>query len=144
MDYKFTVGDFAAALEGYLREYRGDEIESVVKSDDGYTMTVKRRDTIAELQIDTAHVKVSATDEIDEEISLYSIMTNVFYVTQMADRLLGSKQIPNVPRVELMTLVVQLAEQFEREHGGDADGQDPIVKLENFAENELKTRLAKI
>ena len=77
----------------------------------------------------------SAADRVDKEITEYSIRENVFYITRVVSRLENNQKLKDIPRVKLMSVVIQLAERFEFEFGKSAT--DPVKELETFAEKEL-------
>jgi len=133
---KLSVNAFAAHLQAFAGEHGDDLIDAISPADNGYLIAVKGPNgKTAELTITADAVPGSVADRIDKEITEYSIRENVFYITRVAARLEINRKLRDISRIELMPVVIQLAERFEFEFGESA--ADPVKALEAFAEKEL-------
>ena len=81
--------------------------------------------------------KTNGQDMIENEIAEYSVRENVAYITLAASALMQSKRIPDVPRPVLVAAIIQLAEDFDREFGSEAVGDDTVKAINKFAEEKL-------
>jgi len=77
---------------------------------------------------------------IDEEIAEYSIRENVAYMALAAGRLLTSNRIPDMPLPELVAVLIQLAEEFDRENGSEMVGVNTVEAISRYAEEKLFER----
>ena len=82
--------------------------------------------------------KTSGQDSISSEIAEYSIKENVAYISLAASALMQNKQIPDVPHPILVTTIIQIAEDFDREFGSEVVGDDTVKAINQFAEERLK------
>jgi len=139
MEKKLTISAFAAILKTFAGEHGDDLIDAISPADYGYLIAVRSKSGMTtELKITEDAVPGSAANEIDNEIMEYSIRENVFYITRVAAKLENNRKLKDIPRIELMPVVIQLAEQFESEFSESAG--DPVKELESFAEKELLIR----
>jgi len=135
---KLTVGNFAAGLNAQIGEHGGDEIVSIEPADKGYKITTKDYNgTSVELLIDSMSANTAVNEAVDDEIAEYSMNENVGYMSLVAGRLLNNKKIHDVPLPELVTYIIQLAEEFDMEHGTDMVGGDTVAAINQFAEQRL-------
>jgi hypothetical protein len=139
MKENLTVNAFTAHLKIFAGEHGDDQIDAVSSTDNGYFIAVRNKNgTTAKLHITADVVSGSAVDEIDNEIMEYSIRENVFYITRVATWLENNRKLKDISPIELMPVIIQLAERFEFEFGTSAD--NPIKELEAFAKRELLGR----
>ena len=139
MKKNFTVSTFMAALKTFVGEHGDDLIDTISPIDNGYLIAVRSKSGMAgKLKITKDAALNFTTDKIDSEIMEYSIRENVFYITRVAARLENSRKLKDIPHIELMPIVIQLAERFELEFDENAD--NPVKELESFAEEELLIR----
>jgi len=76
-------------------------------------------------------------DSVADEIAVYSIMENIAYITLTASGLILSNRIPDVPRPVLVAAIIQLAEEFDRDFGSEAVGEDTVKEINKFADYKL-------
>ena len=135
---KLTVGAFAAGLNSRIGEHGGDEIESIRQANDGYILTAKDQSGDAfEIPINAAEASSATHDMVDDEIAMYSVMENIAYIAWLADKMIATKTITDVPRPKLVAAVIQIADEFDREHGSDFSGGDTVKTIEQYAEQML-------
>jgi len=139
-----TVGAFTASLNAKIGEHGGDEIESIEPSGNGYLILAKtHNDESVNILIDPQNTETAVHDAIGEEISSYSIMENIAYMTLVAGRLMINRAIPEVPRPLLIPAIIQIAETFELEHGSDMVGNDTVEAINKYAEEKLTEQFRK-
>ena len=136
---KLTIGDFASCLNAKMNDCGNCEIVSVNQTKNGYVIAFKNRnDETLEMLISKAEAYTEVSDAVDDEITIYSIMTNVAYMMTIANKMVQNKQIPNVSQPELIAAVIQIAEEFENENGSGMVGDDTVKVINQFVEEKIK------
>jgi hypothetical protein len=141
---KLTLGNFATGLNAQIGEHGSDEIESIEQTSNGYTITTKANngDSI-KLLIDASTTNSVVNQVIDDEIAEYSIKENVGYMALVASRLIFQDKIRDIPLPELVTNIIQIAEDFDMEYGSEMVGDDTVNAINKFTEQRLLEQFGK-
>jgi hypothetical protein len=135
---KITVGTFAASLNAQIDKHGGNEIESIEQMNEGYAINTKNHvGEKIKLQINSETAKTAVCDAVGAEIAVYSIMENIAYITLIAGQMINDKKITDAPKPELVTFIIQIAEEFDHKNGIEMVGNDTVEAINKFAKKKL-------